>query len=172
MALSSLLFNIVLDIPANVIRQEREIKGIQTRKGKSKTVFVHKSHYHLSRKSNRINKIPRSNYTKVMIYKNSSQSHSVYQKWTSVIWNLMLSRWCNGKEYICHRSRCNRHRFNLWVRKIPWNRKWQPILIFLPRKFHWQRSLVGYSPGVAQSQALHAHMNLKFKTIPFTLVIK
>ena len=164
MALSSLLFNTVLDIPANSIRQEKEIKGIQTRKRKSKTVFVHKSHYHLSRKSNKINKIPRSNYTKVLIYKNSSQSHSIYQKWTSVTWNLMLSRWCNGKEYICHCSRCNRHRFNPWVRKIPWSRKWQPILTFLPRKFHRQRSLVGYSPGVAKSQALHAHMNLKLKT--------
>ena len=33
-----------------------------------------------------------------------------------------------------------------WVRKIPWRGKWQPILVFLPRKFHGQRSLVGYSP--------------------------
>ena len=24
--------------------------------------------------------------------------------------------------------------------------KWQPTLVFLPGKFHWQRSLVGYSP--------------------------
>ena len=80
MALSSLLFHTVLDMPASTIRQEKKIKGIQTRKEKSKTVFVHKSHYHLSRKSNRINKIPRSDYTKVMIYKNSSQSHSIYQK--------------------------------------------------------------------------------------------
>ena len=29
--------------------------------------------------------------------------------------------------------------------KIPWSRKWQPTLIFLPGKFHRQRSLVGYS---------------------------
>ena len=32
------------------------------------------------------------------------------------------------------------------VRKIPWRRAWQPILVFLPRKFQGQRSLVGYSP--------------------------
>ena len=32
------------------------------------------------------------------------------------------------------------------VRKIPWRRKWQPTPGFLPRKFHGQRSLVGYSP--------------------------
>ena len=33
-----------------------------------------------------------------------------------------------------------------WVRKIPWRRKWQPTPVFLPGKFHGQRSLVGYSP--------------------------
>ena len=33
-----------------------------------------------------------------------------------------------------------------WVGKIPWRRKWQPTPVFLPRKYHGQRSLVGYSP--------------------------
>ena len=28
----------------------------------------------------------------------------------------------------------------------PWKRKWQPIRVFLPEKFHGQRSLLGYSP--------------------------
>ena len=28
-----------------------------------------------------------------------------------------------------------------WVRKIPWSRKWQPTPVFLPGKFHGQRSL-------------------------------
>ena len=35
---------------------------------------------------------------------------------------------------------------NTWVRKIPCSRKWQPVLVFLPGKFHGQRSLVGYGP--------------------------
>ena len=39
-----------------------------------------------------------------------------------------------------------RCRFNPWVRKILWRRKWQPTPVFLPREFHGQRSLVGYSP--------------------------
>ena len=34
----------------------------------------------------------------------------------------------------------------IWVRKIPWRRKWQPTPLFLPEKSHGQRSLVGYSP--------------------------
>ena len=35
--------------------------------------------------------------------------------------------------------------FDPWVGKIPWSRKW-PTPVFLPRKFHGQRSLVGDSP--------------------------
>ena len=44
------------------------------------------------------------------------------------------------------RLQCRRHRFDSWVRKIPWRRKWQPTPVFLPRKSHWQRILAGYSP--------------------------
>ena len=42
--------------------------------------------------------------------------------------------------------RCRRHRFDHWVRKIPWKRKWQFISVFLPGKSHGQRSLVSYRP--------------------------
>ena len=35
--------------------------------------------------------------------------------------------------------------FDLWVRKIPWNRKWQPTPVFLPKKYHGQRNLAGYT---------------------------
>ena len=41
---------------------------------------------------------------------------------------------------------CRRPRFNCWVRKIPWRRKWQPTPVFLLGKFHGWRSLVNYSP--------------------------
>ena len=40
--------------------------------------------------------------------------------------------------------RHKRHGFDPWVRKIPWTRKWQPTSVFLPGKFHGQRSLAGY----------------------------
>ena len=39
-----------------------------------------------------------------------------------------------------------RHRFDPWVRKIPWRRKWQPTSVFLPGKSHGQKSLAGYCP--------------------------
>ena len=35
--------------------------------------------------------------------------------------------------------------FSSWVGKIPWKRKWQPTPVFLPGRFHGQRSLEGYS---------------------------
>ena len=37
-------------------------------------------------------------------------------------------------------------KFNHWVDNIPWKRKWLAIPLFLPRKFHGQRSLADYGP--------------------------
>ena len=42
-------------------------------------------------------------------------------------------------------GQCRRCEFDPLVAKIPWRRKWQPTPVFLPGKFHGQRSLVGYS---------------------------
>ena len=41
---------------------------------------------------------------------------------------------------------CKRCRFDPWVGKIHWRRKWHPTPVFLPGKFHGQRSPAGYSP--------------------------
>ena len=69
-----------------------------------------------------------------------------------------LLSWLSGKESTC---RCRRHRFDPWLRKIPWNRKWQPTPVFLLGKSHGQRSLAGYSPwGCKESDTtgqLHTH---------------
>ena len=45
------------------------------------------------------------------------------------------------------RMQCRRPRFNPWVGKIPWRRKWQPIPVFLLGESHGQRSLVGLRVG-------------------------
>ena len=38
----------------------------------------------------------------------------------------------------------------MWVQSLgqeePWSTEWQPALVFLPEKFHGQRSLAGYCP--------------------------
>ena len=49
----------------------------------------------------------------------------------------------DGKRVCLH---CGTPRFNSWVGKIPWRRKWQPTPVLLPGKSHGLRSLVGYSP--------------------------
>ena len=36
--------------------------------------------------------------------------------------------------------------FDLWIGKIPWRRKCQPIPVFLPEESHGPRGLAGYSP--------------------------
>ena len=54
-----------------------------------------------------------------------------------------LTRWHSGMESACQ---CRKRRFDPWLRKIPWRRKWQPTPVFLPGKLHGQGSLVGYGP--------------------------
>ena len=57
-----------------------------------------------------------------------------------------------GKESACQ---CRRCMFNLWVRKTPWKRAWQPTPVFLPGGFHGQRSLGGCAVhGVAESETV------------------
>ena len=58
--------------------------------------------------------------------------------------------WLRDKESVCQ---CRRHRFNPWVKKICCRRKWQHIPVFLPGKFHGQRSLVGSSPQSRKSKS-------------------
>ena len=79
-----------------------------------------------------------------------------------------LPRWCSGKESVC---RCRRCKFDPWVGKIPWRRKWQPILVLLPGKFHGHRSLVGYAAvlGVAKSQTQLSDFIYTFSNIPWYL---
>ena len=60
-----------------------------------------------------------------------------------------LPRGRSGKESACQ---CKRHRFDPCVGKVPWRRKWQPTPVFLPGKFHVQRSLAATVHGVAQSR--------------------
>ena len=58
-----------------------------------------------------------------------------------------LPRWLSGfKKTRCQCKRHKRLRFDLWIRKIPWRRAWQPIPVFLHGESHGLRSLVVYSP--------------------------
>ena len=78
------------------------------------------------------------------------KQHSTHARTTIDMNN--LPRWLSGKETACQCNRRRRFRFDPWVGKILWSRKWQPTPVFLPGKFHGQRSLEGYSPGAAKSR--------------------
>ena len=79
---------------------------------------------------------------------------------------------------------CGRPRFDPWVGKIHWRRKWQSTPVLLPRKSHGQSSLVGYSTWghkeLDTTEWLHFHFQAFFmvqlshlymttgKTVPLT----
>ena len=70
--------------------------------------------------------------------------HGVKKSQTSLSDWTELKGW-GGKESACQCRRHKRCKFNPWIGKIPWRKKWQPTPVFLPGQFHGQRSLVGYS---------------------------
>ena len=51
----------------------------------------------------------------------------------------------SDKEYACQWRRCKICGFDPWIGKIPWSKKCQPALVFLPGKSHGQKNLEGYS---------------------------
>lgn len=65
-------------------------------------------------------------------------------------WQFLSSppRCLSGKEFTCQCRRVG-DRFNPWVWKIPWSRKWHATPIFLPgREIPWTEELVAYNPWV------------------------
>ena len=62
-----------------------------------------------------------------------------------------------GKEFTYQCRRCRRHGFHSWIGKIPWNRKWQLAPVFLPRKSHGQRRLLGYCPWGCKESNMTKH---------------
>ena len=75
-----------------------------------------------------------------------------------------LPRRLTGKELT---GQCRQCGFDLWARKIPWRRKWQPTPVFSPGKSHGQRSLVSYSlwghkePDTTERVSMHMHTHMR-----------
>ena len=63
-----------------------------------------------------------------------------FHVWKSAVAGLPW--WLSGKEPA---YQCKRCRFDPWVGKILWRRKWQHTPVFLPGKSYGQRSLAGCS---------------------------
>ena len=60
--------------------------------------------------------------------------------------------------------------FDLWVRRIPWRRAWQPTTVFLPRESHGQKSLAGYSPWVTKSQTQLMRLSKRTRTFTRSII--
>ena len=69
--------------------------------------------------------------------------HCIY---TPHPWGFLCGLCVSGKELPCQCRRCRRRRLDPWIGKIPWSSKWQATPVFLLRKFHGKRSLLGCSP--------------------------
>ena len=109
---------------------------------------------------------PPSNYS----YKNLGHKENLkysslfcWKKKKDVSWMVMLGLGfpsglvVKKKKSVCQ---CRRHRFDPWVRRSPWRRKWQPTPVFLPGESHGRGSLVSYSVwGHKESDMTeHAHV--------------
>ena len=71
----------------------------------------------------------------------SMGSQRVRHDWVTSPFNFKISSLkppggASGKDSTCQCRRSKRHRFDPWVGKIPWRRKWQPTPVFLPGKSH------------------------------------
>ena len=73
---------------------------------------------------------------------------------------------------LCANAGHKTRRFDLWVGKIPWSRKWQPAPVYLPEKVHVQRSLAGYIiPGVTKETDMTEQLGTLLKLTFWYLLI-
>ena len=70
-----------------------------------------------------------------------------------------LPRWLSSKESTCQ---CRRSRFDPWVGKISWRRKWQLTQVFLHGESQRQWSLVDYSPQGHKELDMTEHACMAF----------
>ena len=68
-------------------------------------------------------------------------------------WGPWIPRWLGGKESSGQCRSDQRLRFDPWVEKILWRRKWQPTRVFLPGKSHGRRRRRATVRGVAKSHS-------------------
>ena len=66
-------------------------------------------------------------------------------------------------------SSCGIPGFDPWVGKILWRWKWHPTPVLLPGKFHWWRSLVGYSPWGHKETDMTEQLHLRILWHCFSL---
>ena len=88
--------------------------------------------------------LPRESHGQRRLSGYSLSSCWVAYSWATSTYSIgeRLPWWLSGKESTGQGRRCE---FYPWFGTIPWKRKWQSTPVFLPGKFHGQRSQAGCS---------------------------
>ena len=86
----------------------------------------------------------------VVYFYNNSNQDLLHTSWP-------CSCMSHGKESTCQYKRGKRCGFDPWVGKIPWKKKWQPSLVFLPGKSMDTGAWWAIAHGVTKSQHNWAH---------------
>ena len=84
----------------------------------------------------------------------------------------------SAKEPACQCRKGKRRRFDSWVWKIPWRKKWQPTPVFMPRESPWTeepgglQSMGSQRVGHDRSDLAHtrAHTHTLLKNPEWTLL--
>ena len=82
--------------------------------------------------------------------------------WHICIYASQLPQWLSRWRICLQWRRHRRCRFNPWVKKIPWRRKWQPCPVFLPKKSPGQRSLGGLESKRSQKVKKTEQLSTQF----------
>ena len=76
------------------------------------------------------------------------------------------------KESICQFRRWKRWGFDLWIRKIPWRKKWQPTPVFLAWKIPWTEEPGGLQSMGHKESDMTKHMHTGPDRHPRYVLIK
>ena len=103
-----------------------------------------------------------SNCLHICFYHPCSRYRRDYLHFVVFVFQLPRLPWWPGRYSVCPQR--GRPRFDPWVGKIPWRRKWQPTPVLLSGKSQGRRSLVGYSPRGPKEletiEGLHFHFQV------------
>ena len=129
------------------------------------------------------NKDPNCPNLEMALHLAGPQAEVYFRMWEGLLLHIVpymvleLPWWYSGKESACQCRRRKRCRFHPWVRKMPWEKKWQPDTVFLPGKSHGQRSLADRSQWGCKelnttkqrsTHITHSMNNIMFSIIQFT----
>ena len=115
-------------------------------------------------------RLPASRILSSVVYKLPSMRHC----YNSLNWLRGFPVGASGKEPAWQ---CRRHktcRFDPWIRKIPWRRAWQPILVFLPEnpmdRGVWQAAVHSVAQNRTRMNQFSGHTCKLTKTVNIILI--